>query len=201
MTFSAEAIRIWLRQCSVRMMASADELNELDAQLGDGDLGATLQKCAELMLAALADSADQHADHFRTCAMACTRASGSSFGTLLAVAFMTAAKETADQDVLSIHEIGPLIGDVNTVLMVRGRSNLGDKTALDSLDVIRQTVQDIECPEDLHDLAFQAANEAIEAFKMKPNKIGRARMFAEKSIGLVDPGMVAVARMIGPPVG
>ncbi|MDB4593460.1 DAK2 domain-containing protein [Paracoccaceae bacterium] len=201
MTFSAEDIRIWLHQCAERMIASADELNELDAQLGDGDLGATLEKCAELMLTGLADAADRPSDHFKTCAMACTRASGSSFGTLLAVAFMTAAKETADRGVLLVQEIAPLIGDVNAVLMARGRSNLGDKTALDSLDAIRQAVHDIECPEDLHDLACQAANEAIVAFKMQPNKIGRARMFAEKSIGIVDPRMVAVARMIGSPVG
>jgi dihydroxyacetone kinase-like protein len=44
-------------------------------------------------------------------------------------------------------------------------------------------------------VARNAASKAIEEFRDKPNRIGRARMFAEKSIGMDDPGMVAVLRM------
>jgi dihydroxyacetone kinase-like protein len=44
-------------------------------------------------------------------------------------------------------------------------------------------------------LARNAAANAIEEFRNKPNRIGRARMFAEKSVGMDDPGMVAVLRM------
>ena len=32
--------------------------------------------------------------------------------------------------------------------------------------------------------------------RQQPNRIGRARMFAERSIGLDDPGMVAMQRML-----
>lgn len=43
---------------------------------------------------------------------------------------------------------------------------------------------------------LKAAGEALEAFRDKPNRIGRARMFADKSIGIDDPGMVALQRMV-----
>jgi dihydroxyacetone kinase-like protein len=198
MSYTTAGISTWLLGCADRMIASAPELNELDAALGDGDLGATLKNCAELIKVCLENPAEQPADLFKSCAMACTRASGSSFGTLMAVAFMTLAKETAGKLEMPVADIAPLIGKVNDSLMVRGRSTLGDKTALDSLETIRKAVQEVRDQENLHRAATRAASEAIEAFRMQPNKIGRARMFADKSIGLPDPGMVAVARIIGP---
>ncbi|WP_148297030.1 DAK2 domain-containing protein [Candidatus Sodalis pierantonius] len=38
--------------------------------------------------------------------------------------------------------------------------------------------------------------ETLAAFQQRPNRIGRARMFAERSIGLDDPGQVALLRMV-----
>jgi len=43
--------------------------------------------------------------------------------------------------------------------------------------------------------ARTGAQGALDAFRDKTNLIGRARMFAERSVGLDDPGMVAVLRM------
>lgn len=44
--------------------------------------------------------------------------------------------------------------------------------------------------------ARTAANSALVAFRDKPNKIGRARVYAERSIGIDDPGMAAIAVML-----
>jgi dihydroxyacetone kinase-like protein len=41
----------------------------------------------------------------------------------------------------------------------------------------------------------RAAASVLDVFRQLPNRIGRARMFADRSIGLDDPGMVAVRRM------
>ena len=38
--------------------------------------------------------------------------------------------------------------------------------------------------------------ELLDAFRDRPNRVGRARMFADKTIGLDDPGMVALQRMV-----
>jgi uncharacterized protein (TIGR03086 family) len=43
--------------------------------------------------------------------------------------------------------------------------------------------------------AIFAADGALERFRDQPNRIGRARMFADASIGLDDPGMLAFARL------
>jgi len=36
----------------------------------------------------------------------------------------------------------------------------------------------------------------LDEFRDKPNKLGRARMFGEKSAGLDDPGMLAIQEMV-----
>ena len=77
MSWTADDIETWLGNCADRMTQSAPELNTLDGQLGDGDLGATLQKCAALMKAGLLGTAALPSDAFKTAAGACARASGS----------------------------------------------------------------------------------------------------------------------------
>jgi len=197
MGWQADEVRSWLLRCTDRMEAAAPELNELDARLGDGDLGATLEKCAIQMRTGLGGSFATPSEAFKACATACARASGSSFGTLLAVAFMTLTKETAGRTAVEMADVEPLLGAVLTALKARGRSELGDKTALDSLEAIRVASAEVSEAEGLHGCASSAAESAMDEFKGKPNKIGRARMFGEKSVGLADPGMVAVLRIIG----
>jgi len=191
-------IERWLGQCAARMIAAAPELNELDGRLGDGDLGATLEKCARLMLDVLADPSASPSDLFKGCALACTRASGSSFGTLMAVAFMTLTKSTAGRSTLESDDVASLLAEVRDALMARGRSKLGDKTMLDSIEAIRVTAA-VGRGTLLESQCLLAALQALDAFRDRPNLVGRARMFGEKSIGLDDPGMVAVARILGAP--
>lgn len=197
MSWNATQIQTWLGQCAERMIVAAPELNELDGKLGDGDLGATLEKCARLMQDGLAGDFETPSDVFKVCAMACTRASGSSFGTLMAVAFMTLTKETMGKNELASADVEPLLGQVIEALMARGKASLGDKTVLDSLEAIRLVVTDLADNVPLTEIAFAAASSALDAYRDKPNQIGRARMFGEKSIGMDDPGMVAVLRIIG----
>lgn len=197
MSWESKDIQNWLGRCADRMIAAAPELNGLDGQLGDGDLGATLEKCARLMQDGLAGESETPADVFKIGAMACTRASGSSFGTLMAVAFMTLAKETNGRNELAPGDVDALLAKVIEALMTRGKASLGDKTVLDSLEAIRLGAADLAEGAELPEIAVAAARSALEDYRDKPNRIGRARMFAEKSIGMDDPGMVAVLRIVG----
>ncbi len=198
MIYTTVDIQNWLGQCASRMTAAAPELNELDGRLGDGDLGVTVEKCGRLMLEALAVPFISPSDLFKGCAFACTRASGSSFGTLLAVAFMTLTKSTAGRSTLESEDVAPLLAGVRDALMARGRSELGDKTMLDSIEALRVVAA---CGAGTVPLShFQAAAlQVLDLFRNRPNLVGRARMFGEKSVGLDDPGMVAVARILGVP--
>ena len=179
--------------------AAAPELNALDGRLGDGDLGATLHKCAGNVRELLAAPPTQLDALLKACAQACARASGSSFGTLLAVGFLNAAKGAAGRDSLDREALAQLLAAVLQALSERGGAALGDKTMLDSLHAIIRALRVLDAGAEapaLKAAAVAAAGEALDAFRGQPNRIGRARMFADRSIGLDDPGMVAVQRMV-----
>lgn len=192
----AVALKAALERWADAMQASAPELNELDGRLGDGDLGATLEKCAVNVRAALPAMPGALDGVFKACAQACAKASGSSFGTLLAQAFVAAAKSVGPQPEIRASDFTSLLDDVLEVLSARGGAKLGDKTMLDSLAAISQALAAAPEGANHRQLACDAARQALDAYRQRPNKIGRARMFADKSIGLDDPGMVAVARMV-----
>ena len=179
--------------------AAAPELNALDARLGDGDLGTTLGKCAANVRGVLATEPSDLGATLKGCAQACAKASGSSFGTLLAVAFLSASKTVGERKQLDRDALVELLQNAQQALSARGGASLGDKTMLDSLHAIAGALRACDQGSDAQALkaaAQRGAAGALEAFRDKPNRIGRARMFADQSVGLDDPGMVAVQRMV-----
>jgi len=191
----AHMLKAALHRWSTAMSQAAPELNDLDGRLGDGDLGATLAKCAANVQDALPGMPDTLDAVFKAAAQACAKASGSSFGTLLAVAFLGASKWMPPREALSRADMAVLLAETVQTLSARGGASLGDKTMLDSLDAIARAIGGATDGGDLRAAARAAAVATIADFRGKPNRIGRARMFAERSIGLDDPGMVAVLRM------
>jgi phosphoenolpyruvate---glycerone phosphotransferase subunit DhaL len=194
MAITVDTLTTVLRRSAQQIDTFAPELNELDGKLGDGDLGATLQKCAANILAALDQPASGIDGVFKACAMACARASGSSFGTLLGVAFVASAKFTAGQTSIEAVQMPELLKAVLDALIARGGASLGDKTVLDPLDAVIHAIKGNS--EKQYEAAKQAVDKTLDEFRRKPNKIGRARMFADRSIGMDDPGMVAFAHLL-----
>jgi phosphoenolpyruvate---glycerone phosphotransferase subunit DhaL len=185
------------RWCNA-MEAAAPELNTLDGHLGDGDLGATLSKCAGNVRELLAAPPTSLEATLKSCAQACARASGSSFGTLLAVAFLQAARMIGTRQTLGRDDLVEVLTGVQQALSQRGGAALGDKTMLDSIAFMTLTLQLCDAqagPQALKEAAMRGAQQALDEMRQQPNRIGRARMFAERSIGMDDPGMVAVRRM------
>jgi dihydroxyacetone kinase-like protein len=192
----ATLLKALLPRWCAAMHAAAPELNELDGRLGDADLGATLDKCATLVEQALPTLPDTLDGTFKACAQACAKASGSSFGTLLAVALMTATKASVGVTALDRPAVAVLLGEIVKALAARGGASLGDKTVLDALQAIHLTLTSRPASDSAAQLARDATLAALDAYRGQPNKIGRARMFADKTIGMDDPGMVALLRMV-----
>lgn len=191
----AQLLKAALARWADAMKKAAAELNELDGRLGDGDLGATLERCATNIEQALPAMPDSLEAVFRGAAQACAKASGSSFGTLLAAAFLGSAKWVPPRETLSPHQIAELLSLCVTQLAARGGASLGDKTMLDSLDAIARALEQAPLTADARAVAVHSALQALDDYRGRPNKVGRARMFADRSVGLDDPGMVAVLRM------
>jgi dihydroxyacetone kinase-like protein len=180
---------------STAMQQAAPELNALDGELGDGDLGITLSQCAQNVRAALPQAPNTVTGILRTTSQACADASGSSFGTLLASGLLTAAKWLDGDKPVTAATLSELLTHVIEKLSARGGASLGDKTMLDALHAIAQAIERAPTDASLALVARDAAAQAIQDFRGRPCRMGRARMFADKSAQQNDPGMVAIWRM------
>lgn len=173
-----------------------DELNAADGALGDGDLGVTLTRG----MRAISDMKDDLPDDFGMalfqCAQAFTKSSGSSYGTLMATGLMTAAKTLKGHTEFDAAQISNLVAAARDKMQERGKAELGGKTVLDSLDAVAQATAGLDAPDALADAAAQAVDQALDDIRDKPATIGRARIFGEKSIGMDDPGMLAMQRIV-----
>jgi dihydroxyacetone kinase-like protein len=190
---SSQDIHAALARVAASMQDAAAELNAADGALGDGDLGITVSRgFAE---AAAAELPQDLGLAFMECAKAMQRVSSSSFGTLLATAAMSAARTLKGRTELEPQEIAGLVEAALAAMMARGKGSLGDKTVLDSFNAIAQAMRNAP-PGAYHERCSAAARATLADFKGKPNRLGRARMFGESSIGLHDPGQLAMVRII-----
>jgi dihydroxyacetone kinase-like protein len=185
-----------LRVASLRlrdaMEAEADALNTADGALGDGDLGVTMRRGSRAMAEKSSDLPEDFGMALMLCAQAFTKVSASSYGTLLATGLMAAAKETKGREGIQASELAALLDVARDKMMIRGKAKLGGKTVLDSLDAIARAMD----ADPTAETALKAAETAQAALRNKPATIGRARIFAAKSVGMDDPGMLAMTSIV-----
>ena len=175
---------------------SADELNAADGLLGDGDLGITMVRGFREIIEVRDSLPDDVGMTLFQCAKAFTKSSGSSYGTLLATGLMSVAKKKKGQQEIQVEEISALLDDALDAMKQRGKAELGDKTVLDVIAASSQAAKDQSDGSSVLIAINDAVTSTIDEFRSRQSKIGRARIFSEKSIGLDDPGMLAFRKML-----
>ena len=178
------------------MEESADELNAADGLLGDGDLGITMVRGFREIIEVRDSLPDDVGMALFQCAKAFTKSSGSSYGTLLATGLMSVAKKKKGQQEIQVEEISALLNDALDAMKQRGKAELGDKTVLDVIAASSQAAKDQSEGSSVLKAINDAVTSTIDEFRSRQSKIGRARIFSEKSIGLDDPGMLAFRKML-----
>ena len=109
---------------------------------------------------------------------------------------MAMAKALKGRTAVETAELSGLVAAARDAMAARGKAELGGKTVLDSLDAIAAALDGLTDPDAAADAAPRAARAALEAFRDRPATVGRARIFAEKSRGMDDPGMLAMALIV-----
>jgi dihydroxyacetone kinase-like protein len=193
---TTELLACGIERIGRKMEDCQDELNTLDGKLGDGDLGITMATGFDDLHRVLPGLPEDVGMALLACSQALVKTRASSFGTLLATGLMSTAKQTRGETVVSWNRIPDLLQGAIDKMGERGKSALGDKTVLDALEAARQAIEGLDDPTQMLQAADQAVGDALEVFKEQPSRQGRARMFGDKSVGLYDPGMVVIKRMI-----
>ena len=171
---------------------SYDEFNEADGKIGDGDLGITILNGLEEVNNNKANFKDDMGANFMLCSQAFVKKSGSSFGTLIAFSFMNISKNFKGKTKCNHEDIIGIFKTALKTIQERGKTNLGDKTIADSLDLIIKKLKDNQ---NYSEVFKSSTKQALDDFKGKKIKIGRARMFEDKTNDLDDPGMFALNKL------
>ena len=171
---------------------SYDEFNSADGKIGDGDLGVSILHGLEEVNNNIDKFNEDLGSNFMICSQAFVKKSGSSFGTLIAFSFMNISKNLKGKTECNHDDIIFIFETSLKTILERGKTNLGDKTIADSLDLI---VKELKNNQDYSYVFKSATKKALEEFKGRKIKIGRARMFEDKTKDLDDPGMFALNRL------
>ena len=172
---------------------SHDEFNSADGKIGDGDLGVTILNGLEEINTNISNFKEDLGHNFMFCSQAFVKKSGSSFGTLIAFAFMNISKNLKGKTNCNHEDIINIFKIALKTIQERGKTKLGDKTIADSLDIIIKKLKNNNS--NYPDLFKLATKKALDDFKGKKILIGRARMFEDKTKDLDDPGMFALNRL------
>ena len=201
----AEALAL-LAKLADDSIASKDELTDLDAALGDGDLGRTVERGFRAVQTMLEGEADAEVDlgklFFKT-GKTFSTAAASSFGALLGTAFMKGGMTLRGKTEASAHDVIEAMQTALMALMERGKANIGDKTMLDALnpaiEAMRAYLADHEGDVSLAPClrtGADAAQAGAERTQTMQSQIGRASWQGARSVGSIDPGARAVAIML-----
>ncbi len=195
MELTVEQIAEGVRRANHAMVDLEQALNAADAKLGDGDTGSMLVRVIGGMAAAAPKTATSVSEAFGKLARAGMSATGSSLGTLFAGAMLLLAKQTKDRSV-DWADLSALVGAARDGMMARGGAKLGDKTVLDMMDALAAALEGKTDAAQAGKAGVDAAERTLEAYRDRPCKMGRAKFFSEKSVGLDDPGMLAFAGLV-----
>lgn len=192
------AVAALVRAVATDLLDRKDELNRLDAVAGDGDLGLTVSTGARALLD-LARTLDElpEADAIRRCGTEIARRAPSTGGTLIAFAFIAAAKAAVPVDAAPLVRAAVYLGAAAESIAMRGQVEVGDRTMLDALrpaaDAVRAAA---DRGDDAHSGAAEAARAADEgatATATMAAKVGRAGWLADRAAGHEDAGARLVA--------
>lgn len=183
------------------MAKHIEELRQLDSYAGDGDLGITVELASKALQSSL--KANQSKDLGRllmNCGMGINGASPSTFGTLIATAFLGGAKVLMGKEEVTVQGLGEVGEGAIEAIKKRGKSDVGDKTLLDSLvpavkALNEQLVKTGDVPKALQEAVY-AAEAGMNATVGMPAKFGRASWRTDHSIGLQDGGATAMYYLI-----
>ena len=190
-----------LKKVADDMKGHIEELRQLDAIVGDGDLGVTV----ELGSNALSDFLETTTETdigklLGTCGMTFNKASPSTFGTLLASGFLAASQAARNKQELAVEDLVVMANGAIDGIKRRGKAEVGDKTMLDSLvPAVESFEREINNESSLtvaSAAAITAAEEGMKATTNMKAKHGRASWHQEKTIGLQDAGATAMYYLI-----
>jgi dihydroxyacetone kinase len=192
-TVPGSAVVAAVRRVCQTLIEQSGYLTSLDQAMGDGDMGISMGKIGEALLAfADANPIDDIGKYLFQLGTATNKAAPSTMGTLTAGALMSASKVVRDRTELEPADLAAMFQAADEGIQSRGKAKLGDKTIVDALHPASTAFgAAIAAGADLQKAgaaAVTAATAGRDSVTPLRSKIGRASWVGERTEGKVDPG-------------
>jgi len=188
MSLQPETFKTLVKVAAERVIASAPELTSLDQAIGDGDHGTNMKRGFEAVLSKLDAISSQPFDEAlktigKTLVMTVGGASGPLYGS-----FFLAAGEALSHSRQLPDDLAEVFGSGVSAVSARGRSHAGEKTMLDVLVPVLETLKAGVGQPDLIERIRTTAADAVERTAPMQATKGRASFLGPRSVGHIDPG-------------
>lgn len=196
MTAAGARLRQVAEDVAKALIAAEQQLTDLDSVTGDGDLGTSMKRGAEAILALPAQAFADVSSGLSAMGDAMRKAIGGSSGPFYATGLMRAARHLAGSDAPTAKELAEAFVAAVEAVSELGGAKPGDRTMVDALHPAATTFRDRLAEGQSVEVAWGeavAAGEAgAEATKDMTPRLGRASYLGERAKGHADGGAVAV---------
>lgn len=185
--------------CCDTVIRNEKYFSDLDGLAGDGDFGTSLATGFKVIKADL-PTIDKTAvgAMLLKISMICSKHVGGSSGPIWGTGFMRAGMASKGMTEVDYATLTAMVGSALEGIMARGGAVRGDKTLLDALIPIHETLQAMD-GSDLKAVLLavtKVADEAIDETRTLVAHRGRASQVGERSANTPDPGIVGVATIL-----
>ncbi|MCY4070952.1 MAG: dihydroxyacetone kinase subunit DhaL [Chloroflexi bacterium] len=179
-----------------RIADSREQLNRLDAALGDGDHGASISAAFEKAVAEVAGLPDpKPSEIWLTTAQSLMNGMGGASGALFGTLFLKGVAAIHGKERLGKADLNKLWAASLAGVKARGKAEIGDKTMVDALEPAVLAFAAYDNIADAWAAAAEAASNGAESTRELIARQGRAKYLGERGIGHQDPGATTIALM------
>lgn len=178
------------------MSKNADRLCEMDANMGDGDLGLTMKKGFGA-LPEIISSLDEpdFGKKLTKAGMKMSSVVPSTMGTLMSSGIMSGGKKLIGKDGMDGKGLALFLRGYAEGIVKRGKCAVGERTVLDAIspaaDAAEKAAANGATLCEIAEATVKGADNGVEATKNMVPVYGKAAVFSAKAIGIEDQGAVA----------
>lgn len=176
MTININQVKEWLLDFCLVVIDNEKYLNDLDAQIGDGDHGTNMAKGCQVILSVLNDKYIDESQLFYKVGLLLITNVGGASGALYGSAFIEMSKVINNDNNLS-----KIILAGKEIISKRGRSTRYEKTMLDIWFIAYEALN-------VNKLNYELLEQELLKTKDIVATKGRASYLGQRSKGHIDPG-------------
>jgi dihydroxyacetone kinase-like protein len=179
------------------VIENKDHLGKLDAAIGDGDHGVTMERVMQIVTNKINESSNENMSVLlQDIAWALMDCGGGATGPLYGSFFLGMSDAIVDKTVLDSKSFAQMFEGGMQAIMQQTKAKVGDKTMMDALiPAVEAALKNADEESGIFEV-LQAATEAAKAGSEYtatiPARFGRAKFQGDRTLGHPDPGSVSI---------